>query len=93
MICSMRLILLAPIFAGSAAMIREQSWADDEDYPTMKVVLFLIVDLGWMVLGCQGGKYYQTPNIDQIVSEGGPSETNYLPQTKEPIALTKTNAP
>ena len=70
MIFSMRLILLALIFAGTVAMTREQSWADDGNSPTMNVVLFLIDDLGWMDLGCQGSKYYQTPNIDRLSDEG-----------------------
>ncbi|MFL3659291.1 MAG: sulfatase [Opitutales bacterium] len=36
----------------------------------MNVVLFLIDDLGWMDLSCQGSDYYQTPNIDQLAAEG-----------------------
>ena len=34
------------------------------------IVLFLIDDLGWMDLGCQGSTYYKTPRIDQLASEG-----------------------
>ncbi len=34
------------------------------------IVLFLIDDLGWMDLGCQGSTYYQTPNIDKLAAEG-----------------------
>lgn len=34
------------------------------------VVLFLIDDLGWRDLGCQGSSYYQTPNIDRLAAEG-----------------------
>lgn len=34
------------------------------------VVLFLVDDLGWMDLGCQGSDYYQTPNIDALVKSG-----------------------
>ena len=34
------------------------------------VVLFLIDDLGWMDLGCQGGDYYRTPNIDKLAGSG-----------------------
>ncbi|MCR9295845.1 MAG: sulfatase [bacterium] len=34
------------------------------------VVLFLIDDLGWRDLGCQGSTFYQTPNIDRLASEG-----------------------
>lgn len=34
------------------------------------IILFLIDDLGWKDLGCQGSSYYQTPNIDRLASEG-----------------------
>ncbi len=34
------------------------------------IVLFLIDDLGWRDLGCQGSSYYQTPNIDRLAEEG-----------------------
>ena len=34
------------------------------------VVLFLIDDLGWADLGCQGSDYYRTPNIDQLAAGG-----------------------
>ncbi|MDH3585186.1 MAG: sulfatase, partial [Phycisphaerae bacterium] len=30
----------------------------------------LVDDLGWMDLGCQGSKYYQTPHIDRLAAEG-----------------------
>jgi len=34
------------------------------------IVLFLIDDLGWMDVGCNGSKFYQTPNIDRLAREG-----------------------
>ncbi len=34
------------------------------------IVLFLIDDLGWKDLGCQGSGYYKTPNIDRLAQEG-----------------------
>lgn len=34
------------------------------------IILFLIDDLGWRDLGCQGSTYYQTPNIDRLAEEG-----------------------
>jgi arylsulfatase A-like enzyme len=34
------------------------------------IVLFLIDDLGWMDLGCQGSTYYRTPHIDKLAAEG-----------------------
>ena len=36
----------------------------------MNVVLFLVDDLGWKDLGCQGSTYYQTPHIDRLAAEG-----------------------
>ena len=39
-----------------------------EDPPN--VVLFLVDDLGWMDLSCQGSEVYRTPNIDSIAAEG-----------------------
>ena len=40
------------------------------DRPQPSIVLFLIDDLGWMDLGCQGSTYYQTPNIDRLAQDG-----------------------
>lgn len=34
------------------------------------IILFLIDDLGWKDLGCQGSSYYQTPNIDALARQG-----------------------
>ena len=79
MVFRMRLKLLALLFAGTVAMTGERCWADDgksrkvvspAETPSMNVVLFLIDDLGWKDLGCQGSDYYQTPNIDQLAAEG-----------------------
>ena len=36
----------------------------------LNIVLFLIDDLGWKDLGCQGSTYYQTPNIDRLAGDG-----------------------
>jgi arylsulfatase A len=52
-------LLLAPLAALHAA-----------DVPKPNIVLFLIDDLGWRDLGCQGSTYYQTPNIDRLAREG-----------------------
>ena len=47
---------------------------DGADMPTPagrpNIVLFLIDDLGWRDLGCQGSTFYQTPNIDRLAREG-----------------------
>jgi arylsulfatase A-like enzyme len=36
----------------------------------LNIVLFLIDDLGWRDLGCQGSAFYQTPNLDRLAREG-----------------------
>jgi len=36
----------------------------------LNFVLILVDDLGWMDTGCYGGKYYETPNIDRLASQG-----------------------
>ena len=32
----------------------------------LNIILFLIDDLGWRDLGCQGSTFYETPNLDQF---------------------------
>lgn len=34
------------------------------------IIFILIDDMGWMDLGCYGSKFYETPNIDRVASEG-----------------------
>ncbi len=34
------------------------------------ILLILIDDLGWMDLGCQGSRFYETPNIDKLAQQG-----------------------
>ncbi len=34
------------------------------------IVFILADDLGWTDLGCQGSKYYETPNIDRLAQAG-----------------------
>jgi arylsulfatase A len=41
------------------------------------IVLILADDLGWTDLGCQGSKYYRTPNLDKLASEGVRFTTAY----------------
>jgi len=41
------------------------------------VVLFLIDDLGWRDLGCQGATYYESPNIDRFAAQGMRFTTAY----------------
>ena len=34
------------------------------------IVFFLVDDLGWSDVGCNGSSFYDTPNIDQLAAEG-----------------------
>jgi hypothetical protein len=34
------------------------------------VVFFLVDDLGWTDLGCQGSKFYETPHVDSLARDG-----------------------
>src|SRR5436190_24314294 len=46
-----------------------RAWADDA--PKRPNIVFILADdLGWTDLGCQGSKFYQTPNIDRLSREG-----------------------
>jgi arylsulfatase A-like enzyme len=38
--------------------------------PPMNVVIFLVDDMGWTDLGCQGSDLYDTPNIDRLAAIG-----------------------
>ena len=33
-------------------------------------IFILVDDLGWTDLGCQGSKFYETPNIDRLAAQG-----------------------
>src|SRR6476646_7368861 len=44
------------------------SFARAADKPN--IVYILADDLGWTDLACQGSKYYETPNIDRLASQG-----------------------
>jgi arylsulfatase A-like enzyme len=54
-------LLLAPLVAPHAADVPRQK---------SNIILFLIDDLGWRDLGCQGSTFYRTPNIDRLAAEG-----------------------
>jgi arylsulfatase A len=59
-----RLLLITGIVFGVGGFMQ----AADNTQPN--IILFLIDDLGWKDLGCQGSTYYQTPHIDQLARNG-----------------------
>lgn len=57
------------LLAGLAFLIgTDQASADAPRQPN--IVYILADDLGWTDLGCQGSKYYETPNIDRLAKQG-----------------------
>lgn len=62
-----RLLALVAALVSLAAVA-----AADDGKPARKpnIVFILTDDLGWTDLGCQGSKYYETPNIDRLAAGG-----------------------
>lgn len=59
------------LFLGFAILVSYPvSFASGNVTQPLNIVLFLIDDLGWRDLGCQGSTYYQTPHIDRLAREG-----------------------
>ena len=69
-------LLLAPLAALHAAEVKQTLLSAETAAQTRasasrpNIILFLIDDLGWRDLGCQGSTFYQTPHIDQLAAEG-----------------------
>ena len=54
-------VLLGILFASTAT-------AGEPRQPN--IIVILADDLGWTDVGCQGSKYYETPNIDKLAKQG-----------------------
>jgi arylsulfatase A-like enzyme len=60
-------IRLLRLFPGSLLVL----WlCTSVDARPPNVVFIMADDLGWTDLGCYGSRYYETPNIDRLASEG-----------------------
>jgi arylsulfatase A-like enzyme len=59
---------MAPLL--SVLMIYCLAATDAADLRKPNVVFILADDLGWTDLGCQGSKFYKTPNIDKLAASG-----------------------
>lgn len=53
------------------------AWPAEPATQPWNVVLILIDDLGWTDLGCYGSRFYETPHIDRLASEGMRFTQNY----------------
>src|SRR3954470_6816373 len=61
---------LAALIAAIAAVSPITPSRAAEPRAKPNIVFILADDLGWTDLGCQGSKYYETPNIDRMAKEG-----------------------
>ncbi len=55
------MLSLCPIVQGKSGLIAKK---------LPSIVFVLIDDLGWADLGCYGSRYYRTPRIDRLASQG-----------------------
>lgn len=58
------------IIAAAILLLPVASLRAAEPQRPPNIVFILADDLGWTDLGCQGSKYYETPNIDRMAKEG-----------------------
>ena len=54
-----------------------ESFYNDEN-PRLNFIIFIADDISWDDFGCYGNKFVQTPNIDQLSSEGMIFKNMYL---------------
>src|SRR5437773_4904748 len=52
------------------ALAAISSYARAQESRAPNIVIILADDLGWTDVGCQGSKYYETPNIDKLATQG-----------------------
>ncbi|MDE0577638.1 MAG: sulfatase [Opitutales bacterium] len=57
------------ILAAAILIANPLTGAQAEQRPP-NIVFFLVDDLGWSDVGCNGSTFYDTPNIDQLAAEG-----------------------
>ena len=61
-----RLSLLQLVYFISVLACQTAAFANERP----NVVFFLVDDLGWSDVGCNGSPFYDTPNIDRLATEG-----------------------
>ncbi len=65
--------ILALVFVSlghCADAVADVGGGADKDSRRPNIVFFLVDDLGWSDVGCNGSRFYETPNIDRLAKEG-----------------------
>jgi arylsulfatase A-like enzyme len=65
---SLPLVFLAAL--GASVLSGTLRAADSQAAQKPNLVFILADDLGWTDLGCYGSRYYETPNIDRLATQG-----------------------
>jgi len=58
------------LLSGIVGLGLHQSCVAESKESKPNVLFFLVDDMGWMDAGYQGSKFYETPNIDKLASQG-----------------------
>ena len=61
-------LFLIALLAGCGTVKRDE--ANDPAAARPNIVIIKVDDLGWKDLGFMGSRYYETPNVDRLASEG-----------------------
>lgn len=61
---------LAATVAALLAVLPDFAPAQEKHGRPPNIVFILADDLGWTDLGCQGSKFYRTPHIDRLATQG-----------------------
>ena len=64
---SIEVLALAAAVLATTSLVCTQAGADSRK---PNVIVVFVDDLGWTDLGCYGSKFYETPNIDRLASNG-----------------------
>jgi arylsulfatase A-like enzyme len=71
------LLTFATILAGNVFAVAQETRPPN-------IIIILADDLGWTDVGCQGSKYYETPNIDKLATQGLRMTSHYHSQNCAP---------
>ena len=58
------------VFAGGAVAEAGVRFSEKGDRKAPNIIFIMIDDMGWRDAGFMGSRYYETPNIDKLASEG-----------------------
>src|SRR3954453_14972631 len=80
--CKALLVALAALLVAHTPMAHARG--KGKAGKRLNIVFILADDLGWTDLGCQGSKYYETPNIDRLAKQGLRFNSHYHAQNCAP---------